>query len=90
MSQKAILASGITEKKRNPLLEARVHPNSPMPNIFSAHKPDVLWKRPRYPDVRFACTHCGSLDVYFEIDTDSLVKGRCLDCKNEWFEINHK
>lgn len=90
MSQKAILASEITEKKTNPLIEARIHPDSPMPHTISTSKPDVLWNRPVYPDVRFACTHCASLDVYFEIDTNMIVKGRCLDCKNEWFEINHK
>ena len=87
MSQKVILAS---EKKRNLLIESKIHPNPTMPSIISVSMPCVLWKRLGYPDVIFACTHCCSLDVYFEIDANSLVKGRCIDCKNEWFEISHK
>ena len=34
---------------------------------------------PQYPDLRFSCMQCGSLDVFISKETTKL-KMRCLDC----------
>ncbi len=41
--------------------------------------------RIRYPDFRFHCPHCGSLEVLVSFQsTNTPLKGRCLDCKKNW------
>ena len=40
-----------------------------------------------YPDFRFFCPSCGSLEIYFEFNqTHSFPKGHCLDCNIEWHD----
>lgn len=42
---------------------------------------------PRYPDFRFLCPYCGSLEVFLgKSHPNPSLKGHCLECKNEWFE----
>lgn len=91
MSQKAILASEITENsKKNPRVESGIHLNAQVPHTL-LYKPETLELFfPVYPDVRFACTHCGSLEVFLKTESVNLVRDRCLDCKTEWIETNHK
>ncbi len=41
--------------------------------------------RPRYPDVRFHCPNCGSLDVFVSLSSSIVpLNGKCLDCKKYW------
>jgi len=43
--------------------------------------------RPKYPDFRFQCPSCGSLEVFVARDNENTsLKGRCLDCTKNWFE----
>ncbi len=40
-----------------------------------------------YPDFRFFCPYCGSLEIYFELnETYRFPIGYCLDCNTEWFD----
>ena len=91
MSQKAILASEITENsKKNPRVESRIHPNAQLSSTV-LYKPETLELFFLvHPDVIFACTHCGSLEVFLKTESVYLLRGRCLDCKTEWIETNHK
>jgi len=44
--------------------------------------------RPKYPDFRFQCPSCGSLEVFVASETEnSSLKGKCLDCTKNWFEV---
>ena len=41
----------------------------------------------KYPDFRFFCPFCGAVEVFFELNKKySSPIGRCLDCKQEWFD----
>jgi len=43
--------------------------------------------RPKYPDFRFQCTSCGSLEVFVTWENENApIKGKCLDCAKIWFE----
>jgi len=43
--------------------------------------------RPKYPDFRFQCPSCGSLEVSVAWENENtLLKGKCLDCTKNWFE----
>ncbi len=43
--------------------------------------------RLKYPDFRFQCPSCGSLEVYVTWENeDTPLKGKCLDCTKNWFE----
>ena len=43
--------------------------------------------RPKYPDFRFQCPSCGSLEVFVTWENENTsLKGNCLDCKKNWFE----
>ena len=43
--------------------------------------------RPKYPDFRFHCPSCGSLEVLVAWENESTsLKGKCLDCTKNWFE----
>ncbi len=45
-----------------------------------------ILKRQKYPDFRFICPNCGTLDVLLEWKHFDTLKGHCLDCKIEWDE----
>ena len=53
-----------------------------------------LWKllqkiiqNPPYPDYRYSCTFCGSLDVFITVNRDAeSINISCLDCNKIWFE----
>ncbi len=43
--------------------------------------------RPNYPDFRFQCPSCGSLEVLVTWKNENTpLKGKCLDCTKNWFE----
>ena len=43
--------------------------------------------RPKYPDFRFQCPSCGSLEVFVTWKNENIpLKGKCLDCTKNWFE----
>ena len=43
--------------------------------------------RPKYPDFRFHCPSCGSLEVFITWENENTpLKGKCLDCAKNWFE----
>ncbi len=43
--------------------------------------------RPKYPDFRFQCPSCGSLEVFVAMENENTsLKGKCLDCTKNWFE----
>jgi hypothetical protein len=43
-------------------------------------------RRQKYPDFRFTCPNCGTLDVLLELKHFDKLKGHCLDCKMQWNE----
>ena len=45
-----------------------------------------ILRRQKYPDFRFACPNCGTLDVLMEWNFFDSLKGHCLECKIEWNE----
>ncbi len=41
--------------------------------------------RLKYPDFRFQCPSCGSLEVYVTWENENTpLKGKCLDCTKNW------
>jgi len=43
--------------------------------------------RPSYPDFRFQCSNCGSLEVLIALENENTsLKAKCLDCSKNWFE----
>jgi len=48
---------------------------------------EKIVKNPPYPDYRFSCPQCGSLDVFITINekSNALVID-CMDCEKIWFE----
>jgi len=43
--------------------------------------------RPKYPDFRFQCPSCGSLEVFVTWENENTpLKCKCLDCTKNWFE----
>ncbi len=43
--------------------------------------------RPKYPDFRFQCPSCGSLEVLVRWENENTtLNGKCLDCTKNWFE----
>ena len=44
-----------------------------------------ILRRQKYPDLRFACPNCGTLDVLIEWVHFVTLKGHCLDCKIDWY-----
>ncbi len=43
--------------------------------------------RPSYPDFRFQCSNCGSLEVLVAWENENTpLKAKCLDCTKNWFE----
>ena len=47
----------------------------------------IVWQK-KYPDFRFSCPNCGTLDVLIESKHFDSLKGHCLECKTEWNEDN--
>ncbi len=47
-----------------------------------------ILRRQKYPDFRFTCPNCGTLDVLLELKQFDTLKGHCLECKIEWNEDN--
>lgn len=39
----------------------------------------------KYPDIRFSCSRCGSLDVLIKMNSEPIIIG-CLDCDNRTIE----
>ncbi len=46
----------------------------------SATRPSLLIS-PQYPDFRFSCPKCGSLEVFIKKGNENLIM-KCLDCAN--------
>ncbi len=41
--------------------------------------------RPKYPDFRFQCPSCGSLEVFVTWENENTpLKVKCLDCTKNW------
>jgi len=61
--------------------------NNSTPEVKSNFEKNTLILRAqKFPDLRFSCPSCGTLDVLIEWKSiDTPLKGRCLDCKEEWF-----
>lgn len=38
----------------------------------------------QYPDFRFHCPNCGSLEVLVSLSGSIALNGKCLDCKKNW------
>ena len=60
-------------------------------NIIFEKKSDFgknafILRRQKYPDFRFSCPKCGTLDVLIESQQFDSLKGHCLECKTEWNE----
>jgi hypothetical protein len=45
-----------------------------------------ILSRHKYPDLRFSCPNCGTLDVLIQQKHFDSLKGSCLDCKIDWNE----
>ena len=44
--------------------------------------------RSKYPDFRFQCPSCGSLEVFVAWENENApLIGKCLDCTKNWFEV---
>lgn len=39
-----------------------------------------------YPDLRFSCPNCGTLEVLIEWKNFETLKGNCLECQQEWLK----
>ena len=60
-------------------------------NIIFEKKSDLgingfILRRQKYPDFRFICPNCGTLDVLLEWRHFDTLQGHCLECKIEWDE----
>jgi len=65
--------------------------NNSKNNIIFEKKSDLelngfILRRQKFPDFRFTCPNCGTLDVLLEWKHFDTLKGHCLDCKIEWDE----
>ncbi len=49
-------------------------------------KNSFILRQQKYPDFRFTCPNCGTLDVLLELKHFDKLKGHCLDCKMQWNE----
>ena len=39
-----------------------------------------------YPNIRFSCPLCGTLDVQVNLNNSEVIFGKCLDCNKYWRE----
>ncbi len=51
-------------------------------------KNTLTLSRRKYPDFRFFCPNCSTLDVLIKRQSFDLLRGLCLECKMEWNEVN--
>ena len=51
-------------------------------------KNSLTLSRQKYPDFRFFCPNCGTLEVLIKGQSFDLLRGLCLECKLEWNEVN--
>ena len=49
-------------------------------------KNSFIFSRQKYPDLRFSCPNCGTLDVLIEWHPQDYLRGMCLDCHIDWNE----
>lgn len=57
----------------------------PFHNMENIHT-QITSKSP-YPNFRYCCPFCGTLDVFIEIDEEiQMIRVHCLDCKKVWIE----
>jgi len=40
----------------------------------------------KYPEFRFFCPRCGTLEVFMTWQPKASLKGHCLECNNDWSE----
>jgi len=46
-----------------------------------------IMENPPYPDYRFSCVYCGSIDVFITLNGGTqIIDIDCLDCNKKWFE----
>ena len=75
LKQQAIIKQNSKFKDIGPTIEG---------NNFNAGF--VVLPRPSYPDFRFSCPNCGTLDVLVQNQSFDFIQGNCLDCKTTWKE----
>ena len=52
--------------------------------------PEILETNSKYPDIRFYCPFCGSLDVYLNTnETAKILSVCCLDCEKKWKRVRN-
>jgi len=52
--------------------------------------PEFLDKTTKYPDIRFYCPFCGSLDVYLNTnESTKILSVCCLDCEKKWKRVKN-
>jgi len=77
--------------KPNTKTENTIH-NFLIKDIFDEksgfEKKSLILSRPKYPDFRFSCPNCGTLEVLIKRQSFDLLGGLCLECKLEWNEAN--
>jgi len=55
--------------------------------VLQKNSINTFSSRPKYPDFRFQCPSCGSLEVFVTLENENTrLKGKCLDCTKNWFE----
>ncbi len=55
--------------------------------VLQENTVNTFSSRPKYPDFRFQCPSCGSLEVLIAWENENTsLKGKCLDCTKNWFE----
>jgi len=53
--------------------------------VLQKNSINTFRSRPKYPDFRFQCPSCGSLEVFVTWENEiTPLKGKCLDCSKNW------
>ena len=53
--------------------------------VLQKNSTNPFSSRPKYPDFRFQCPSCGSLEVIVSWENENTpLKGKCLDCTKNW------
>ncbi len=53
--------------------------------VLQKNSINTFSSRPKYPDFRFQCPSCGSLEVFVTWENENTpLKGKCLDCSKNW------
>lgn len=59
-------------------------------NDIKSNFPEILETNSKYPDIRFYCPFCGSLDVYMNTNgTAQILSVCCLDCEKKWKRVKN-